>query len=84
MNTDPNRPKPPGFYYTVMVCNIIVTFLVITLFILSNFDTKRYSVLPELVSKMLENQASMQVRLDTLEDKIDDLKRELEAMKRKQ
>ena len=84
MNTETNQPKPPGVYYTVMVCNIIVTFLVVTLFILSNFDAKRYSVLPELVIKMIEDQASMQVRFDVLEDKIDELKRELEAMKRKQ
>ena len=81
-NAGSNPPRPPDYYYVVMVSHIIVSVLVITLFIASSFDVKRSSLLPEIVIRMMEGQASLQIRLDTLENNIDDLKQELEEMKR--
>ena len=76
--------QPPNHYYTVMIGNIIVAVLVIFLFIASQWDARRFSLLPEMVWGMLEKQVTMQMKIDTLEKELDDLKRELEEMKRKE
>ena len=81
-NAGDKQAGPPEYYYIVMVSNIIVSILVITLFIVSSFDARRFSLLPEVAGAMIEKQVSMQVRLDALENKIDELKRELEELKK--
>ena len=72
---------PQSVYYVVMVSNIIVAFLVINLFFIAWFG-KRDSH-SHLVEVMIKNYVSMQVKIDVLDNKIDDIKRELEELKRK-
>ena len=73
---------PQTVYYVVMTSNIIVAVLVIHLFFIAWFG-KRDSH-SHLVEIMIKNYASMQVKIDVLDKKIDDVKRELEEIKQKQ
>ena len=71
-------------YYATAVGNIVIAILVINMWIATVFDNskKRSSLIPA-VGVMMQENAKMQVTIERLEKKIDDLKRELEEMKQK-
>ena len=69
-----------------MISNLIVAILVIQLWVSSALDSskRRFSILPDMVKVMMDESVKMRMKIDTLEEKIDNLKYELDVMKQKQ
>lgn len=70
----------------MMISNLIVAILVIQLWVSSALDSskRRFSILPDMVKVMMDESVKMRMKIDTVEEKIDNLKRELEGIKQKQ
>ena len=81
-STKDDRFTPKTVYFVVVISNVIVAVLVIHLFFMAWFG-KRDDSHVHFVNAIIENYASMQVKIDVLDKKVDDVKRELEEIKQK-